>query len=269
MSEIRKINLPLPPGCAGIPPKKVLTPCGLGCDIRPGSFDVCIGTIESPRPGVLIPRIVFYGKVRDEEDVIFLCQQYPVRCGIADCRPETTVIKRMIDRLTAMKKKFWRAQYTPNASSNIEMSVNEQEKIVTLHRTMALDTVFFAASNGMLALPQNYMEICQHKFASEMCQSTRVPVMERGEEAWHWTSGSDHAFHAVAYMIAAMTLGKLSQYHSDVITTIPGATQGSIKENSDKDDEFGCEWMDPMAGLPGVPSLDDEGRQMWSDGGMF
>src|ERR1035441_1029193 len=121
---IDPIKFPLPVYWgAGVPPKTVKTPCALGCDVRPGSFDVCIGDVLRPRPDLVIPRILFYGKVRDEADVIYLAQQYPVKCGIADCRPESTVIKRMIDKMRSMRKDFWRAQYPPNASSNVEMVI--------------------------------------------------------------------------------------------------------------------------------------------------
>jgi hypothetical protein len=221
----------------GIQPSSVTSPCAIGIDVKPNSYDCCIGQVVKPAHDVDIAQIVFYGKVRDEKDVIWLANQYPVRCGVADCRPESTIIARMIEKLRKQRKEFWRAQYSPNSAA-IEMTLNEKERLVTLHRTMALDNVFFRASTATgLALPQNFREICSGQFMSEMCNSTRVPVIERGEEAWRWTSGSDHSHHAMSYMLVAMKIGRLAMGASNLITTVPGAVSGSIAANiSDEDD---------------------------------
>lgn len=264
--DFEPIKFPLPPYWgAGVPPKAVNTPCGAGCDVRLGSFDVCIGDLFRPRPGVSIPRILFYGKVRDEADVIYLCQQYPVKCGVADCRPESTLIKRMIEKMRRLRKNFWRAQYPPNSTSNVEMVLNEAEHLVTLHRTMTLDEVFFAVSNGMMAVPQNFMEICHGDFVKELTNPTRVPVIERGEENWHWTKGKDHPLHAIGYWLAAMKIGKLSGFNAEILMPVRGAVKGIIGSSTDRPDDPDSEFVDLPSGIPGMADVDGSGRSTWGD----
>lgn len=245
----------------GIPPLKVRSSCAVGVDVRPGSYDIAIGESSRVNPEQSVAKLVFYGKVRDEKDVLWLCDQYPVRCGVADGRPDTTIIFRMVEKLRKARKDFWRAQYNPNPINNVEMTMNEAEHIVTLHRTMALDNVFFAAHTAMgLALPENFMEICAGQFSKEMCSSTRVPVIFKGQEAWEWTGGADHAMHAVGYMMAAMRIGKMSMATSDFITITRGAVQGSIQASSDDEES---DFVNPFSS-PGEPS-EMEGRIIWGD----
>lgn len=260
MRLIDPIDLPIPRSWGmGLPPASVKTSCAIGVDVRPGSWDCGIGFMNRSKPDQPVAKLVFYGKVRDEKDVIFLCNQYPVKCGVVDCRPESTIVTRMIEKLRRQHKQFWKAQYAPNTSSGIEIQINEKEKLVTLHRTMALDRVFYAASNGLgLAIPQNFREICSGQFASELCTSTRVPVIERGAESINWTAGADHAHHCLAYMMVAMEIGKRSMGDSTAITTIRGSVAGSLADNSDGDDD---RFVDPLS--MGEATERDDGSVFW------
>src|SRR6185312_7053570 len=101
----------LPQGCMGVPPQMVRSACAAGVDVRFGSYDLAIGCVERPAHDRFVTKLVFYGKVPDDEAVMFLMQQYRVVCGVGDARPDATVMARL---QTAARKKhiqFWRAQY--------------------------------------------------------------------------------------------------------------------------------------------------------------
>lgn len=235
---IERTNLhfpnPLPDGSMGLPPKSIVGPCAMGCDVRPGSYDVSIVDIQKPRPDMKIPRLVFYGKVRDENEVAWLAQQYPVRVGIVDCRPDGTVIDRFVKRMNKLHKNFWRVQYNPNSASAIEMSFNEANRLITLHRTMAIDEVFFAVSNTAMAIPENFRDICSGLFAREMCNSTRTAeINSRGEESYSWSKGDDHALHSLAYSCCAVKIGKLNTIGSDSNSFARGIVESTFGKKAD------------------------------------
>lgn len=259
--QIEPIHLPLPRGCMGIQPMKVTSPCAMGIDQRPGSWDVAIADVVRPKPDRPMVRLVFYGKVRNEEDAIWLAQQYPVRCGVGDSRPDAMIMSRMVEKLRKMRKDFWRVQYNPNNANAVEMMINDKERLLTVNRTMAMDELLYkAATDASLLIPQNFREICSGAFASEICVPTRVPVIERGEDTYSWTDGTDHTFHALTYMLVALKVGKLTMGNSTLITTIKGAVEGSIASNSDSaDDEF----VDPTD--PAGMTIMDDGRVIWGD----
>jgi hypothetical protein len=276
--NIPNIKLPLPHGCMGMSPSLLKKPCALGCDIRPGSFDVLIGDIHCPAPDRKILRLVFAGKVRDERDVIWLAHQYPVRCGVVDSRPEGTLAKRLVERMIRARKDFWRAQYATNPSA-VEMSVNQEERLLTLERTMTLDSVFFGFSTGLgVAIPQNFKEITAGKFKSELCASTRSPVMWKNQPWYRWTENcADHAFHAWNYMlVAAVKCGLDRLTNSDSAMAQPGLVVSGGRgdefyERGDDMDPDGMEAgdrLDPSKFRPDkddafepldVISLDDQG----------
>lgn len=262
MPQIPNITLPLPKGCMGIPPDAVRNPCAMGVDVRPGSWDVSIGDVVRRGPK-FVARLVFYGKVRDEDDVVWLCNQYPVRCGVVDVRPEQSIAPRMVKSLRAQHKEFWRAQYNTNPTA-VEMTVNEKEHLLTLERTMAMDEVYFALDKGeTMAIPENYASIEGGQFSNELKAPTKVPILWHGEPWWRWTDGADHAFHSLNYLLVAMKVGKLWQARTTGITTIKGMTE-SVGRKDRIDDPDESDYIDPM-GSPSDPFVGDDGTATWSD----
>jgi hypothetical protein len=242
------VPLPLPLGCMGIQPKFLTNACAMGVDIRPGSWDVIIGDLWRPGPDRKVARAVFIGKVRDEVDVEFLAEQYPVRCGIVDSRPDGTLSKRLVDRLVKRGKNFWRAQYATNPST-VEMTKNEKERIITLERTMTLDNnswMPFVTGMGA-ALPENFRDIMGGKFKNEMCASTRQPVMWNQEPWNRWSEGSDHAFHAWNYMMVAMQIGRM-EHLGDPTTLMarPGRVESSLSSDFESKDDMDADMIEPL-----------------------
>jgi hypothetical protein len=75
--------------------------------------------------------------------------------------------------------------------------------------------------------------------------------------------------HAMGYMLAAMKIGKLSMFHSDLMMTIPGAIQGSIGANSDRRDDPDSDYIDPLGSSPGIAQVGDRGRLTWGHDAGF
>lgn len=234
------------PGCMGVQPSSVTRACAMGCDVRPGSWDVAIAEPWKIKDqDMVMAKLVFYGKVQDEEDVMFLAQQYPVSCGVMDSRPDGSLIQRTVRQLNKMGKDFWRAQYNTNPS-NIERVTNEKEKLVTLNRSMTMDNVLHAFISGLgMALPQNYKYIHKGRsdeygdFVSELLTPTRVTKdASKGEDGLvDWTKGEDHAYHAINYLLAAIAIGKFNLPRGRVMMPMLGAVAGTLSDSFDDDDD--------------------------------
>lgn len=197
----------------GVPLHLIHPPCIAGIDIRGFSFDVVIADLVRNRhTNHSVIRPVFYGKVRDDLETLFVCQQFKVRFGLVDCRPEATLAKRMQDQAETFGIELWRAQYNPTPGGTIEMTRNEGEKLVTLERTMTMDCVQHAFLVGQsVVLPENFRLIAEGKMASELCSTTRVPYTSGGRDCriWQKTGEADHAFHAFNLLFAALKLSGL------------------------------------------------------------
>ncbi|MGE5610475.1 MAG: hypothetical protein ACM359_14590 [Bacillota bacterium] len=207
MTEVR---VELPQGCMGVQPKTVRGPCACGVDIRPGSWDIICADVLMAPSGIHVVRPLFIGKVRDEQDVLFVMQQYKVRVGVADTRPETTLAKRLQGAARDKGIEVWRAEYNTSPGA-IDIQANESEMVLKLDRTMTLDNVHYAFTTGLtVVLPQNFKEITGGQFAREMIASQRVPTRWMGKDCYMWENrGADHSFHAFNYLLAAIKKGNL------------------------------------------------------------
>lgn len=198
----------------GLPLNLVQYPCLAGVDIRPGSWDLIIGDLQRNRhTGKKVVRPVFVGKVRDEREVAFLLRQYRVRFGVTDCRPETTLAKRLQEDVYRHGIELWRAEYNTTPTS-IKMQPNPNERLVKLDRTMTLDTVHHAFQTGQgIVLPQNFKDLTRGEFQSEMKGMTRVYTRWHGKDAYAWEKqGPDHAFHALNLLFVALAISGLGDF---------------------------------------------------------
>lgn len=246
----------IPNGAMGLLPSMIVGRCAVGCDIRPGSWDVAIGDVVLGSKGLRVPRLVFYGKVRDDEDVEALADQYRAVGGVSDSRPDATLAERLQGRMRKKGMRWWRANYN-TAPSDVKMQENVGEGILKLERTMTLDDVHWGFLTGIgIALPQNFREIAGGDFAKEMTSSTRVPTRWHGQEWNRWADqGPDHAFHAINYMLVAMAKIGLAAWGSgEIVGATPGYMRGAkaaqsapsvtdaVKEDEEEDEEELLTW---------------------------
>lgn len=230
----------LPPGCMGVQPTSVRGPTAIGVDVRPQSWDCAVGDLIRVKGDEWAPRLLFYGKVPDERAVLFLMQQYAVRFGCSDSRPDGTLALRLQNLAIArLGMKFWRTQYA-TSPTEIKVTLNEKEGLLTLDRTKTLDDVHWAFQTGRFLLPQNFLEIGRihhvadrpkvsdgsSDFASELTSSARILTTWHQREAYLWKeSGPDHAFHALNNLLVAMDMGNLKR---GTDTEFAGSTSGIV-----------------------------------------
>jgi hypothetical protein len=225
----------------GMDLSQVSGPCAFGCDVRPGSWDLQIGDLVRPKPDeLLVPRLVFAGKLRDEYEVVFLLQQYRVRLGICDSRPEATLAARLQSACRAIGIDVWRAQYATTPQNKAICGVNTRERILTLERTMTLDAVHHRLRMSQMALPENFRHIAGGEFVQEMTSCTRISRKWHGTDSYTWDkNGADHQFHAMNYLLTAMEFGHLDRMGSSMAV---GAELGYVsRPGDDEDDEMDLE----------------------------
>jgi hypothetical protein len=218
---------------AGLDPKLVSGPCAFGCDVRPGSWDLQIADLVRPAPDeLLMPRLVFAGKLRDEYEVVFLLQQYKVRLGICDSRPEATLAARLQNACRALGVDVWRAQYATTPQNKAICGVNAAERIITLERSMTLDGVHHRLRMNQLGLPANFRQAAGGAFVAEMTSSTRIYRRWHGTDHYHWEpNGADHQFHAMNYLMVAIEFGHLDRMSTQAV----GAELGYVSRPGDED----------------------------------
>lgn len=193
----------------GLPLHLCTRPAVAGIDVRDGSWDVNIGDIKKAQISeaqiqMNIVRPIFIGKLTDEKQVQFVLEQYGVRYGVVDCRPEATLAKRLQESCGKVGIELWRSEYN-TVPSTIKVTRNESERLLKLERTMAMDVVHGAFQTGLkTVLPQNYKDITLGQFSAEMQSPTKVFTTWSGKPWWIWTKGgADHSFHAYTLMMIA------------------------------------------------------------------
>ena len=228
------MNVRIPSGCMGLQPSSIRGPCAIGCDVRPGSWDVVIADlIRNPKSQLRVVRPVFIGKVEDDEQVEFVMRQYKVRFGGIDTRPETTLAKRLQTRAAPLGIKLWRCEYN-TAPSTIEVTENEAEGLLKLDRTLTLDAVHYSfMTGGTVLLPQNFRQVTGGQFTREMTSASRVPIKWQGRDAYSWAKqGPDHVFHAWNYLLVAIGRSNMLAYGGELTAMAHrGIVEGSLKKN--------------------------------------
>lgn len=231
----------------GAPPHFCRGPIGQGTDIRPGSWDTAmLEVVRTPKLGLTIPRLVFYGKVNDDEHVEDLAVFYRVQSHASDSAPDQTLADRLQGRLEKRGIRSYRCRYN-TSPSDIKITENKAEKLLTLERTMVLDDVHWAFMGGLgIILPQNFEEICGGAFWRELSNPTRVPTRWHGREYNAWRdSDHDHAMHAISYALVALHMGGLLRSGGEATM---GATRGLVSSS------------DSLAKIldPGIEENDDD-----------
>ena len=143
-------------------------------------------------------RVVYIGKVRDEEEVADLYKRYNCIVGVIDAMPETRLSKRLCSRFRGM----FMCRYIHGIKDNID----PRNKILSVDRTQAIDAVKEMFMTGGILLPANARSLPE--YYSHITSSTRVLNEKTGEYSWIET-GPDHLLHAGAYCLKSEKILKM------------------------------------------------------------
>lgn len=177
-----------------IMPNKVTRPCIAGVDV---------GTVLHCRVNEILPdgseKAVFFGELRDVEDLVYVTQQFNIVCGIIDAMPEARLSKRISQWKGWMRCFFQSAR----ASDHIDMVQNT----ISVNRTELIDSVRAKFTEKRCYLPKNAQSI--KNYYPHMLELTRVFNEARNEYDWVG-DGADHYLFAEVYMaVARRILNKL------------------------------------------------------------
>ncbi len=230
-----------PANCMGLPVEAIRGPVACGLDVAFGMYDFSMLEWVCPKPGFIVPRLVWYGKLENEKAAIFLVNQYRARSIVIDSRPDATIALRFQQEIKSTGVKCWRAQYSPTLTGNRRIVADNKEGIITLDRTLTLDAVFFGyVITGQLGLPQNFRDLAGGKFVPEMAASNREPVVWHGVPTFAWKSNSaDHAFHSLGYAMTASEMCRLHELQTNNIPPMKGIVSGGPSDYMDDEDDDG------------------------------
>lgn len=173
-------------------------PCSMGIDVG-GAFDVRI-SYRTNRGNRLA---VFMGKVRHVQELYDLVERYNVQMAVIDAEPEATLSEEFQNTAGIP---VWRCKYRHTEGTSAGMKLNDNDMVINIDRTDALDRSFVQLKRKKNLLPANYSAILGGEYESEMCMPIREAVDDpkRGSRRFIWTKGKDHQRHCDTYdMLAA------------------------------------------------------------------
>lgn len=187
------------------------TPTVMGIDTAKFHFDVIISSKEGNRE-----RIVYVGKHNPMDGIGFLhdlVKRYNVEYAIIDAVPETYSAKMFQDEA---KCEVWRVNYL-NSKDAAETRVLADEGLLELNRTESLDKSYAKFRLGEIILPENYTEILDGSFVSEMTSLTRTQIETRKgfRNIWDGPPESDHARHSDNYRSAMVDFTTSNEISAD------------------------------------------------------
>ncbi len=149
------------------------------------------------------------GSVGSWAELDTLMATYQVRQCVVDAYPEQHGCREWAAR---HRGRVMRADYPTDRALVGELyRIDEEESLVRINRTMAMDGVYAAIAGGLERWPALIHN--DHEFEAQMKAPVRVTTTdERGQERAAWVhSAPDHLFHASVYdRIARLSLAKAS-----------------------------------------------------------
>lgn len=197
----------------GLPFHHVRPPCFFGLDIRPHSWDLLIGDLVlSPVSNRRILRLVFAGKLDDEQECIGVASAYRVRWGIGDSRPEYHLCERMQKACEKAGIEMWRCAYN-TYPSDVKVTRNDAERMLRVDKSHTTDDVMHLFQTGEIAVPVNFSELTGGAFMKEVTGPNRLLTKWHGRDCYAWEpNGPDHALNALNYLNLAVEISGLRSY---------------------------------------------------------
>lgn len=173
-------------------------PCSMGVDVG-HAFDVRISYVSNSGKRLAL----FIGKVKTVSELHDLMERYNVSVAVFDAEPETHIVKEIQD--TATQTDVWLCKYKKEEGSTQSTVYHEEQRLINIDRTEAIDKTFNQFKRRLNLLPENYKSILDGEYGQELCASVREAVMDsKQRRRFVWSKCKDHSMHADVYdMLAA------------------------------------------------------------------
>ena len=154
------------------------------------------------------PRLWFARTVEDFDDLDALMERFNVCHGVIDALPETRLARSFVRR----HGNVWCAYYNASATDHGADASTDDETVVRLHRTQALDEMVARFRDGSAELPRAARQLGGRVAGGigEYYRELRAPQRTLEQDAhgnwvarWLEHSKADHFAHAEAYCYAA------------------------------------------------------------------
>jgi len=179
-------------------------PCVMGVDVGK-KMHVIIREIV---PGGLF-RLVFAGTVREFEELDSLFSRFNIVGYVIDAMPET---RKANEYAKKHPGRGWVCRYVNGLK---EIAANENERVVSVDRTMAMDKVQKSFEQRRFIIPRNAQSLDNHEYYAFMKNPTRIYDLEKNR--YDWLGDSDHYYHAEVYcLVAYQVRGEFKVYALNV-----------------------------------------------------
>lgn len=175
-------------------------PCIMGVDVGKKLHIIIREIIE----GGLF-RLVFAGTVREFEDLDSLFCRFNIVGYVIDAMPET---RKAAEYAKKYPGRGWICRYVNGLK---EIATNEEERVVSVDRTMAMDKVQKNFEHRRNLIPRNAQSLDTGDFYAQMKTPTRIYDLEKNR--YDWLGDPDHYYHAEVYsMVAHQVRGEFKVY---------------------------------------------------------
>jgi hypothetical protein len=157
---------------------------------------------ELKRGGIRKP--IWIGTVRSLTELDDKVKQFKVGTAVVDARPETSEARRFVNRMKG-KCKVWLCEYSKDVLLE-EPVVKEEERIIQVDRTQAIDSTVSGFLGQEILLPGNASTLD----GGELYRQLQAPVriMDPTGKRYVWDEGTkqDHYFHGFVYADLAIRI---------------------------------------------------------------
>ena len=164
-------------------------------------------------------QLVYAGTVKEFEDLDYLFARFNIVTYVIDSMPET---RKATEYAMKHPGRGWICRYQHGL---MEVTTNDDSRVVTLSRTMIMDRLMSFYMQKKFILPKNAQSLDHGDFYDQLKTPTRIFDAEKNE--YTWQGDPDHHFHAGVYgLVAYLVRGEfkvigLNPNQPHVVATAP------------------------------------------------
>lgn len=185
-------------------------PCVIGVDVGKRLHVVIRQIMAGERL-----RLVFAGTVPDFSDLDKLMERFHTVSIAIDSMPETRSVQEFISK---HPHKAWMVRYQHKIT---DMTKDEDNRVLAIDRTQAMDRVMSFFRRKALLLPRNAQSLDRGDYYRLLKVPTRIYNVEKN--VFEWLGDPDHYFHAEVYcLMAYIARGEFKVWGANIGTGGPG-----------------------------------------------